>query len=111
LMPPDGMSTPGACFTNLTGGKYDCLPPADAVRACTFHLGRDVVGFYYEKLSPRSFTGIMEEKANEIQRGLHYLTESKGESEPAFCFGLTKGIRPKVEELNRRGKNTLYGYY
>jgi hypothetical protein len=110
----DFTKTPAACFTEYRArsGGYECLPTADAVQACARHLADDVVqSFHFDEVTQSRFTEILEIKANDIQRGLHYLTLSMGESEPAFCTGVTKGIKPKVEELNKRGKTTLYGYY
>jgi hypothetical protein len=102
-----------ACYKEYSGGTYTCLPPDQAVAACTRHLAQDLVqSYHYDKVTPARFAEILEIKANEIQRGLTHMHAIQNSGTGlGTCPGLKDAIMPKVGNTAARGKTTLYGYY
>ncbi len=95
-------------------GRFDCLPADDAVKACTRHLADDLVtAYHFDRLSGSRLTEALEIKSNEIQRGFQYVYQQQEfESSGAIlCPAVRDVIKPKMGELARKGKTTLYGYY
>lgn len=95
-------------------GRFDCLPADDALKACTRHLADDLVmAYHFDKLSGSKFTDMLEIKSNEIQRGFQYVYQAHSfdSSGANLCPALRDVIMPKMGEMAKKGKTTLYGYY
>jgi hypothetical protein len=95
-------------------GRFDCLPADDAVKACTRHLADDLVTAYqFDKLSGSRFTEMLEIKSNEIYRGFQHVDQAHAFElgGRTMCPALRDAIMPKMGEMAKKGKTTLYGYY
>jgi hypothetical protein len=109
-IPPDG----AACFNESSAGRYTCVESDKAVGYCTRHLSEDLLRAHkVDSLSPGAFRAMLEERASAIYRGFQYLRQVQGVEgvREMACESVRDVILPKVVEMGRRGKTTLYGYY
>jgi hypothetical protein len=97
-----------ACFKD--DARWTCLPANQALTQCEQHLATDIVNAHvHDKLSAKSFGQVLESRAFEIQRGVDYLSTINDDTGAAFCPAVRDVIRPRVGELAKKGKTTVYG--
>ena len=104
---------PPACFNRYsTSNRYDCLPAAEAVKACTRNLAVELVTSHvFDKVSEKRFAEILDIKANEIQRSVDFLLSAQNTDSPAiYCPALRDVIKPLAGKLAQKGR-TVYSYY
>ncbi len=120
-----------ACYKeySVQMGGYSCLQPDNALKQCERNLAVDLVNSYhYLKTSPDEFAVMLQEKSNDIRRGVDHLLKiynglsnldemgvltmaAQDPENRGMCFTVTDVLAKRVGGLARRGKTTVYGYY